>query len=212
MALRVKVEPVDSWVAVTVSELLAPEARSEAIAEFARGRLDEALDKNSRAVGGTTPFEQFVDGRKGAMLESVNPERGVIVFEFELVSEVLAWIMTMLIERSPRRSGRYRDSHTFFADGAQAVIGAPPIAEEYSFANLQPYARKLEIARTKSGRDFLISVPNRIYERTAKDARARFGNVAKIGFTYRGYAGGGVVGGRAGNKAKLRYPTITVRV
>lgn len=211
MSVKVKVEPLDQWVSITVDELMSPKARSKAIADFARVRLVEALDANKNATGGDTPYDQFVDGRAGAALETVNPDRGRIVFEFELINEVLMWIMATLIERSPRRSGRYRDSHVFFADGSQAAIAAPPAAEEYSFANLQPYSRKLEIAKTKSGRDFLVSVPNRIYERTAKDARARFGNVAKIGFTYRGYAGGGVVGGRAGNKAKLRYPTITVR-
>lgn len=216
MSLKVKIEPLEQWVSVTVNEALSPKARSEAVAAFARGRLAEALDANRKAVGGITPYEQFVDGRAGAALESVNPDRGRIVFEFELVSDVLAWIVATLIERSPRGpaggAGTYRDAHQIFADGRAVEIGGQlPIAGEYSVANLVPYARKLEIAKTRSGRDFLISVPNRIYERTAKDARSRFGNVAKIGFTYRGYAGGGVVGGRAGNKSKLRYPTITVR-
>lgn len=216
MSVKVRIQPIDDWVSVTVSETLSPKARSQAVADFARGRLVEALDKNRKAVGNDTPYDQFVDGRKGATLESVNPERGVIVFEFELVSDVLTWIMATLIERSPRGpaggAGTYREAHQVFADGRAVALGASlPAAEEYSVANLLPYARKIEIAKTQAGRDFLISVPNRIYERTAKDARARFGNVAKIGFTYRGYVGGGVVGGRAGNKAKLRYPTITVR-
>lgn len=210
--LKVKVEPLEQWVNLAVDEMLSPQARAKAVADFARGKLVEALDQNKRAIGGDTPYDQFVDGRKDAALETVNPDRGRIIFEFELINDVLAWIMATLIERSPRRSGRYRGSHLFFADGAQASIAAPPVAQEYSFANLQAYARKLEIAKTEAGRDFLVSVPNRIYERTAKDARARFGNIAKIGFTFRGYSGGGVVSGKPGNSAKLRFPTITVTV
>ena len=53
---------------------------------------------------------------------------------------------------------------------------APPLASEYVFLNTVPYARKIEIGKTESGRDFVIQVPNRIYERTANDAQARFGN------------------------------------
>jgi hypothetical protein len=57
------------------------------------------------------------------------------------------------------------------------------------FINLVPYARRLEIGKTKDGRDFLISVPNRIYERTYKEAKSRFGNIAKITFTYESAVG-----------------------
>jgi len=210
--MRVKVEPLDSWVSVVVSDALSPEARSKAVAQFARGALGEAQSVNRRALGSDAPYEQFVDGRRGAALDGVNPDRGKIVFEFELVNDVLQWIMAALIERSPHRSGNYIRGHRLFADGREITpVGEAPIAAEYSISNMVPYARKLEIGKTQSGRDFLISVPNRIYERTAKDARARFGNVANIGFTYRGMVAGGYVGGRAGNKSKIRYPTITVK-
>ena len=47
-----------------------------------------------------------------------------------------------------------------------------PPADEYVFINPVPYARRIEVGKTKSGRPFLIQVPNKIYERTAKDARA----------------------------------------
>ena len=215
--MRVRIEPIDSWVAVTVDETLSPQARSKAVADFARGALRETQADNQRALGREPPYDQFVDGRAGAPLESVNPDRGVIVFEFELINDVLSWILAALVERSPRGpaggAGTYRESHRLFADGREiAPDGDVPAAEEYSFTNIVVYTRRLEIGRTKSGRDFLVSVPNRIYERTARDASARFGNVAKIGFTYRGLVSGGYVGGRAGNKSKMRYPTITVRV
>lgn len=189
--MRVKIEPIDSWIAVTVDELLAPEARSKAVADFARSTLAETQAKNREAVGREPPYDQFVDGRADARLETVNPDHGRIVFEFELMNDVLSWIMSTLVERSPRRSGGYIAGHRLFADGTEiASDGGVPPAEEYSFTNTVPYSRRLEIGRTKSGRDFLVSVPNRIYERTAADAKARFGNVAKIGFTFRGIVGG----------------------
>ena len=71
------------------------------------------------------------------------------------------------------------------APGVEVPLGQQiPNATEFVFINLVPYARKLEVGKTESGRDFLISVPNRIYERTYKDAKARFGNIAKITFGY----------------------------
>ena len=240
MALRVKIEPLDSWVSFTIDEAMSPKARSHAVAAFAREQLVETLASNTAPLGSDTPYEQFVNGRKGAALETAHPDRGTIIFEFELINDVLTWIMATLIERSPRGpaggAGTYRDSHIVFADGKQiAVGGIPPAAEEYAFTNLVPYSRKLEIGQTKSGRDFLVSVPNRIYQRTAKDARARFGNIANIGFTYRAIIGGSQIDqaktatrrfrhhnraaadaahaalNGAHNKSSIRFPTITVR-
>jgi hypothetical protein len=195
--IRAKIEPIDRWVEATISEVLSPEARSRALAEFARQAHREAQSTNARALGAEPPFEQFVDGRVGAALETVRPD-GRIVFEFELINDVLAWIMAALIERSPRRSGAYRAGHRLFADGREVdPAGQVPPADEYSFTNYLPYTRKLEIGKTRGGRDFLVSVPNRIYERTAADAKARFGNAARIGFTFRG-----IVGGAQVNQAK----------
>ncbi|MEO3386003.1 hypothetical protein [Mesorhizobium sp. CAU 1741] len=233
--MKVKIEPLDQWVSVTVSEMLSPEARSKAVADFARAALADARESNRKALGTETPYDQFVDGRPGAPLDSVNPDRGLIVFEFELVGDVLRWILAALIERSPKRSGDYIAGHRLFADGREIALGGEmPVAEEYSFTNMVPYSRRLEIGKTQSGRDFLVSVPNRIYQRTAKDARARFGNVAKIGFTFRGIVDGMQVnpglaapvlkrrnragrflpsgGSRAHNVSKVRFPTITVNL
>lgn len=216
--MRVKVEPIDSWINVTVSELLGPQARSKAVADFARGALREAQDTNRSALGSEPPYEQFVDSRRGAPLESVNPDRGNIVFEFELVNDVLTWILAELVKRSPRGpaggAGTYREAHQVFADGIEIALGPDlPRAEEYSFTNTVIYARKLEIGRTKTGRDFLVSVPNRIYDRVSHEAARRFSNIAKIGYTFRALHGGAAVRGRRGRGTlTMRYPTITVRM
>ena len=151
-----------------------------------------------------------------------------------MVTDVVRWILTALVDRSPVRSGTYRGGHKLFADGQQIEAGGNlPAAVEFSITNTEPYARKLEIGKTESGRDFLISVPNRIYQRTAKDARARFGNIAQIRFTYRGIVDGAQVnaekmpstlkrarnrkgrfvsngGPAAHNVRSMRFPTITI--
>lgn len=228
MSVVTKVEPIDDWIEVTVNQHLSLSERQAAVADFAKERLQEAQAQNRRVLGRIPPHEQFVDGRKGAPLGSVNPNRGVIVIEFELIADVLLWIGETLRQRSPVKSGRYRSAHTLFADGVEVPIGGQvPAAEEYMFINPLPYSRKIEIGTTEGGRDFVVQVPNRIYERTAMDARRRFGNMAKIKYGFQATKGtvlmayGGAKsrhwrkqgGGWGGNvEWKNRVPTITVRV
>lgn len=219
MGVKTRIEPLDSWVRVVVDEELAPQTRSAAVARFARERIDETRNANQRVLGRATPAKVFVDGREGAALESVNPDRGRIVAEFDLVLDVLNWILNRLRESSPVISGKYREGHRLFADGTEvAVSGAIPQAEEFAFTNTMPYARRLEIGKTKSGRAFVVQVEPRIYERVAKEARSRFGNIAQIGYTFRPLLGARRgVGPKPGREtrrrsADMRYPTITVRL
>lgn len=208
--LKTKIEPIADFISIAVNEMLSPKARQRAVAEFAEDQRDVTLAANRQALGRETPFTQFVDGRQGAPLDSVNPDRGSIVFEFELFTGVLEWIWAELVHRSPigpvGGAGTYREAHQLFADGREVAIGAVPVAAEYSFTNTVPYARRIEIGRTRTGRDFVISVPNRIYDRVSHEAASRFSNIARISYTFRALAGGR---GRA--KASLRYPTIVVR-
>lgn len=184
--VHTKIEPLDDWVRITVSGLLSPEARSLAVADFARGRIAEADQANRQVLGRVAPHKLFVDGREGAALEQVNPDHGTIAAEFDIITDLFLWIGKTLRDRSPVQSGRYRDSHTLFADGREVPIGATvPPADEYVFLNPVPYARKIEIGKTKSGRAFVLQVKNRIYERTANDAKRRFSKLAKIRFGYR---------------------------
>ena len=128
---------------------------------------------------------------------------------------VLRWIGAELVKNSPYVSGAYVRGHTLFADGTEvAVGGAIPSASEYSFTNLVPYSRKIEIGKSRSGRDFVVQVEPRIYERVARAARTRFGNVVKIEYTFRGIVGGyqirGGTWGREHNRPSVRCPTIVV--
>lgn len=192
MGLTVKVDPIER---VTRAEILAdlslPEQK-QAAAQFARDGLEEAKQTNQSIFGRVPPYTTTVDGRPNAPLESVNPNGGEIVFDFDLVTNVLQWIGQTLVDRSPVLSGAYRHAHELFADGRQVDLNAIPPARQYAWVNAVPYARKIEIGKTEAGRAFEIQVPNRIYERTAQDAKARFGNIADIEFGYQagpeGYA------------------------
>jgi hypothetical protein len=192
MAVKVKITPFEKTFKLVIDRNLSPKARSQRVAAFARKEIDTADAQNARVLGSAPPKTVTVDGRQGAPLESVNPDRGTIIAEWRLVGDVLTWIMATLKQRSPVISGRYRDSHTLYADGAETDAANPPLAQEYIFLNPEPYARKIEIGMVKGPppRPFVIQVENRIYQRTADDARARFGNIAKIRFTYQSAVGG----------------------
>ncbi len=185
MAVRTRVEPINRDIDLIVSEDLSPSARSKLLASFAEEQFKEAQTLNSRALGRVPKYETFVDGRAGADLATVKPS-GSIVFEFELVSDVIEWIQQMLIQHSPERSGRYSRSHILFADGVEVQFGANvPDAHEYVFVNTQPYARKIErglSAQAKSG----------VYEIVSVLASRRFGNIAKVKFTFRAILNGGL--------------------
>lgn len=214
MVVRIRLDPIATTLRVMVDKDASIPAQQKAIANFARSEIAKADAINARVLGRVPPKEITVDGRAGASLESVKPNGGQIVAEWEIFTDVLVWIAAELRRRSPRISGEYIRGHTLFADGAEiaANVKSLPPAKEFVFLNVVPYARKIEIGKTKSGRAFVIQVPNRIYEGVARDARARFGNAAEIGFSYRETTNAYRVRGRRGGTRALRAPAIIVKI
>ena len=183
-----------------MSNTLSPQARQKLAANAARDILAEAQQENRAALGMAPPYQTFVDGREGAPLESVNPDRGHIVFEFELIGETLAWIGEQLIIHSPVLTGAYQKSHILLADGVEInVDGTIPPAENYVFVNTQPYARKIERGLSEQAADG-------VYEVVTELAKRRFGNAALIRFTYISPTGGAAEVGK--KTRQMRKPAI----
>lgn len=177
MSVVTKVQPIDRDLIIRL--VGSPEERTAEFAAFARETLAEAEEVNRQVLGHVPPHRTIVDGREGASEDQVRPD-GVIVYEFELISDALIWIGEQLELHSPVKSGRYQKSHVLFADGEEVPHGADvPPAAEYVFANVQPYSRKLEKL-------------DGIYEGVAAIASGRFGNQAKISFRYFSVPGGAV--------------------
>lgn len=208
MPVSTRIQTVGKDISVLVYEALSPKAQSKAVADFSREKLKEAQQQNRRALGRVPEHDTFVDGRPEAPLESVKPG-GVIVFEFELVTDLLAWIADQLEKHSPRRSGAFAASHSLFADGVEVDPRKPPPAEEYVFISTDGpgKARALEQGHSRQA-------PNGVYEVVATLAQRRFGNQASVHFTYRAAAGFSARGlqGRARAQAQkdARTPAIVV--
>lgn len=192
MAAVVKIDPIEKLTTVSLVKSLSEPEQRRIAGRIARQDIEWAKQVNRQVLGRIPPYFTTVDGRQGAPLESVRLNGGQVITEFELIGDLLVWIMTTLIERSPHTSGEYKRGHRLFADGQEVdpTVDPSPAINEFVFLNIVPYARRLEVGKTKSGRDFLIQVPNRIYERTARDARSRFGNVASIKSVFREPLGG----------------------
>jgi hypothetical protein len=205
MALTTRIQPISRELELMMAQDLGPKARSAILAAFAAEAIEEAKQQNKQVLGVVPPYDVYVDGREGAPLASVKPD-GVIRAEFELVNEALAWINTQLQIHSPVLTGRYAKSHELFADGVDTENpNAAPPAEEYVFINIQPYARKIESGRSSQA-------PDGVYQAVATLAQRRFGNVAKITFSYRTAISGEIIGGRAGDRSSQRNPAIIVRL
>ncbi len=193
MALSIKIDPVEKFTAVDVRDDISDSEQRAAVAAFVQDGISAAKEQNRSVLGRVPPYTVTVDGREGASLDSVNPDGGNITVEFELIGGVLAWIAQTLLDRSPIVSGDYRRGHTLFADGVEVdAFGDIPSASQYVFTNSVPYTRKIEIGVTERDTPFVVQVENKIYERTAKDAKDKFGNSAKIRFTYQSLQGGAV--------------------
>ncbi len=164
--------------------------------EVARKALAEAQSRSS------VSYEQFVDGRKDAPLESVR-FAGNIRFTFNRLGEVLDWIYTQLVRDSPIGKStpphiHYFQDHQLFIDGERvsARLGEVievPRAGEAVIVNARPYARRIEYG-------WSIQAPDGVYEIVAVAAQRRFTNV-EILFDYRRVA-----------TDRYLHPSITVRI
>lgn len=194
--ITTKVEPINRDIDLMLREELSPQARNAHIAQFARSELKQGQDRNRQALGRVPPHETFVDGRAEAPLESV---KSTIVFEFELLDDVFTWIRDQLVKHSPKLTGEYAKSHVFLADGVEVVAGeSVPAAREYVFINTVPYSRKIE-------RGLSNQAPDGVYQVVAVLASKRFGNIARVRFTYRTLFG-------SVKDKNTRQPAITVTV
>jgi hypothetical protein len=165
---RTTIEPLD--LQEFFAESTSPAATSEMVAQFAEEQLAEVQSTNAEALGHASTYERYVDGIKGAALNRVKPN-GTIVFEFDVVSDVFAWIAIVLRGVSPVLSGRYAASHEFYADGLPADPEQPPAAKVFQFISTLPYAGQIE---GEDGTPKSKQAPSGVYQVVAAMAAQRY--------------------------------------
>ncbi|WP_182422298.1 hypothetical protein [Aureimonas sp. ME7] len=195
-------DPFEREIALTLDEFTSPKARSRMLASFAREQIAKTKAENELAIGRTIrPPRVSVDGKPGASIGTVRPD-GVVIAEFNIETNAVAWVIRELELGSPKLSGAYRSSHVVFADGVEVSPDKVPTgAAEYVIVSDLPYAKKLDPkdglpARSKQA-------PKGVYAAVAAVAARRFDDEATVRFTFR------EVPLRKGGSA--RNPAIVIR-
>lgn len=185
-------------------------ARESTLEATQRMLVATAKREHGRVMGTEprpTSFTRFVDGKQGAPEDAVRPD-GVIVYTYPRLTHVAQYAMEALFDLSPVLSGEYRVAHTLFLNG-QAVENLRNYkrGDDVVITNSVPYARKIDLGV------MTMRVPgtSRVYEQAVRLVNARYGNVAKVLFAWRGIVGGRVDRGRQGNKADARYPAMLIQ-
>lgn len=147
----------------------------------------QAIMLQQRARSGIPPdFDAYANTPGNPALQTVKLP-GPVVYSYDYRREIVEVALGALIRSSPVESGEYVASHMIFVNGAQVERLPDPLprAAVVMIANPVPYSRRLEVGKTKSGRDFVLQVEPRIYERVAKGVLIpRFGNAVRIRFIY----------------------------
>jgi hypothetical protein len=205
-------------------------AARETVEATRQALIDTAKREHSRIMTTDpkpTRFVRTVDGIAGAREEAVKVN-GRIVYRYPRLEEIVRAAMDLLFELSPVLSGEYRRAHTIFVGGAAASdLSAWDGTGEVVITNPLPYSRKIEAGKMK----MRVLGTDHIYEQAEFLLRQRFGNQARIKFTYRGIVGGGMVdamalpisarrrgkngrfeksGGHAHNRPNNRFPALEI--
>lgn len=187
----------------TVATQATREATQQLLAQTAKRRHAQVMNTDPRP----TSFTRTVDGRKGAVEETVKPD-GIIVYDYPRMNEIVMVAMNTLFDLSPVLSGDYRNAHTIYVNGNPVTNLADWDGEtEIVILNHVPYSRKIELGKMR------MRVPgtDHVYEQADYILNQRYGNVARIFFTYRGIAGGYITKGKAANQSDNRWPALVIR-
>lgn len=171
-------------IAVSARGLTA--AQTEALLEATAKREKTRILGEQTARAGIAPTtETIVDRVRGAPIEAATA-KSTIIIEFEYLREIALWIMETLRAKAVSRSGNYQSKFDLMVNGRPFdVMAIAHETREIVIVNTAPYARRLEIGKTKDGSPFIIAVSK--YEFTKKiaaQAQARFGNFARVRHTY----------------------------
>lgn len=141
---------------------------------------------DAAAKGLSPSWEAYANHPGNSNLETVVLP-GPIVYNYRYLSDLIAFALEELRRQSPSMSGNYKRSHTVYVNDTAVGDSIPTTikaGDKIYIANPVPYARRLEIGRTRSGRSFLIQVPNRIYERVTEMTKAEGKGRAKVRMSY----------------------------
>lgn len=204
---------------ITVASKNLFPAEVEALLEqAARNEKARVLREQTQRAGIAPTAEVIVDGKRGAPIDAAT-DKSLIIIEYEYLREIAAWLLDTL-ERGAVRgpTGVYAKSFILLVDGNEADISAiTHDTKSFVVANTQPYARRLEVGKTRSGSPFVVDESRyRYVDSISKAAKARYGNFAIIRHTFVTLSGAYRLRRRQGKRrdrqagSEISYPGIRV--
>lgn len=183
MVVSTRFKPIEIRALLRTDPVLSPEGRSKLLASYAQQQFALVDAENTEIAGRKLDSTVYVDGVANANPSSVRPD-GKIIYEWDVSSDLVSWCFEQVVKASPVKTGKYQKSHRLYADGNEIdPNGVIPSADEYVITSIVPYARKIEGTGGKVPQS--RQAVDGVYQAVAVLAKARFGNVAKIDFTYR---------------------------
>ncbi len=163
---------------VFIAAELSPAGRSARLADAARAGLADLI-ASGRA---SSSYRRFVDGREGAQESTVQPDGGVILYQFSYIAETVSFALSFLQARSPSRSGRFRNSFVVSVNGrpipaTELQPSSIPLDAEIMIYNAQPYSRKVDVQLVGT-HPLRFSAPPGLFDDAARAIRRQFGNTA----------------------------------
>lgn len=162
----------------------APAATKRWLIGKARELHDDTVRRNRAALNGYVGTSVMkVDGVEGKRLEDVQPY-GRVQEEFEILGWAIDYVVGLLHQFSPVKTGEYLRAHELLVNGHPYVQGAPlRPGDTAEFINRAPYARRIE-------RGWSEHAPNGVFAAVASIARRRIGKLVKVETTARRIRGG----------------------
>jgi hypothetical protein len=178
MALRVKLAPINSKVIFEGDGLASRETIGKAFASMVKKDIARVDGDNAAIVGRKVPHITAIGATQVAVLPDFIDPAAHVVARWQLEVGAVAYAWDALHRAGPVLKGAYRKSHRIYADGVE-VAGPDDTAgaREVLILSIVPYARKIE--RGRKG-----YAPGAVYQAVTALTAARYGNVARIKFTY----------------------------
>lgn len=156
----------------TVREVFVAEAQRQLATAKAEARPDGVV--------------QYVDGARGAPLENVKMNGGVL-FEFYYMTRIVKRALEILENTSPLDTGNYINHHEAFVDGALVTdLESLSTVRRVVIANTMKYARIIERGMGKHvpwSKQPQVPAEG-VYTAAAKQLKREFGQIADISLTW----------------------------
>ncbi len=194
----------------------------EHLVRFAREGHDRIMREQTARAGFAPQWDAYANTPANTNIETVKLP-GPIVYRYRYINEVVFETIRALQAASPVDSGEYRDSHFAWVNGYKVNIernSELKRGDEVFVANTVPYARRLEVGKTDSGRPFVIQVEPDIYKRVMKTVLVpKYGKVVEFRHGYVTLPNAWIIKGRLGptyllasGKARKRRQQIGEKV